>query len=533
MKQESDLQKLNTDQIEMHLKSAVGALTPHVLDRIDLSAPQEAVPPQETQARAAILRMERRMRGFAAAAAACLCVVMMGGGAFHYHVQNGRVESVIGIDVNPSVELSINRKERVLSAEALNEDARAVMEDMDLKGVDLNVAVNAVVGSMVTHGYLDDLDNAILVTVSNDSVRKARQLRASVVQDIEQTLEENQLHAVVYDQQVIEDDGMKQLAERYGISYGKAYFLSELIAQNDSLTMDDMEEMSAMTMEEIAKKIAEQSFALGELADKVAETSAPASAETEPETEASSEAPSEPETESEAPSPAPESSGERDVRATEAASAETAAERETEEEIEDGLIDIDYVDFEDDILYVYFVTRVKWKNPTVAVRDEEGNSYAAMVEDTSRDECSIEISGLEGGRSYTFVLGGLSPVEGGGATTVKGYFEKPEIAAEATETADDGEDETDVTGDDESGENEIWESRPGENKPGENRPGESSRGENESREQADGDDPSDDGISEEDQKGAGTEDSDAAAGEEPDGDGTDSHGMEAKNEISA
>ena len=36
------------------------------------------------------------------------------------------------------------------------------------------MAVNAVIGSMVTHGYLGDLDNAILVTVSNDSIKRQR-----------------------------------------------------------------------------------------------------------------------------------------------------------------------------------------------------------------------------------------------------------------------------------------------------------------------------------------------------------------------
>ena len=63
---------------------------------------------------------------------------------------------MIGIDVNPSVELSINRNGRVLKVRALNEDAVSIIDGMDLEGVDLNVAVNAVVGAMVTHGYLDD-----------------------------------------------------------------------------------------------------------------------------------------------------------------------------------------------------------------------------------------------------------------------------------------------------------------------------------------------------------------------------------------
>ena len=137
------------------------------------------------------------------------------------------------------------------------------MEDMNLKGVDLNVAVNAVIGSMVTHGYLDDLDNAILVTVSNDSVSKASALRSSVVNDIQSSLEENQVKAVVYDQQVIEEDHVKALADDYGISYGKAYFLKELIDQNPTLTMEDMEKLAPLTMEEIAKEITERSYAVG------------------------------------------------------------------------------------------------------------------------------------------------------------------------------------------------------------------------------------------------------------------------------
>ena len=89
------------------------------------------------------------------------------------------MDSIVGLDVNPSVELSINRKERVLKADALNEDARTILQGMDLKGVELNVAVNAIVGSMVSNGYLDS----------------------------DQSLEENKAAAIVAVQQaVVRDD---------------------------------------------------------------------------------------------------------------------------------------------------------------------------------------------------------------------------------------------------------------------------------------------------------------------------------------
>lgn len=437
MQQKTGPGQLNQDQIEQHLRSAVDTLTPNVLSRMDFTVSQDVVPRGNMDAHAAVLRLQRRMRGYVLAAAACFCVLLMGGGAYSYHVQNRIVESVIGIDVNPSIEISINKKQKVLSVQALNADGQEILADMDLTGTDLNVAVNAVVGSMVTHGYLDDLDNAILVTVSNDSVRKAKELRATVVYDIEQTLEENQVQAVVYDQQVIEDEEMTKLAQEYGISYGKAYFLKELIDQNPGLTMDDMASLSSMTMEEIAAKITEDSYVLGELADRVTETKAP---ETEPET-TTAEAESETSTE-ETQTTEPETK-ETTVE-TESETAAPTTEEETEE-IREGRVKIDYVDYEDGTVYVCFVTRVNWKNPTVSVRDDEGNSYSAMVDETSSDECTIEVSGLEGGRSYTFVLGGLTPREGGGATTVKGYFDVPEIAEAATDSEEDDDEEEEVS----------------------------------------------------------------------------------------
>ncbi len=247
--------QLNRKQIEACLKSATDDLIPNVLDRIDLSTPQM----EETSVSKPVFF--RRQRVIAGLIAACFCMIMLAGGTYSY--QNSRVDSVIGIDVNPSVELSVNKKNRVLKAEAVNQDGMTILKDMDMEGVDLNVAVNAIIGSMVTHGFLDDLDNAILVTVSNDSIKKASNLRSAVVTDIRTTLEEKRLKAVVYDQQVIEEDDVKQLAQDYNISYGKAYFLKELIAQNSSLSMEDMEELAPLTMEEIAKVITERSYAVG------------------------------------------------------------------------------------------------------------------------------------------------------------------------------------------------------------------------------------------------------------------------------
>ncbi len=429
---QSDHRQLNKKQIEACLTSATQDLIPDVLDRIDLSTPQETA---ELHTKS-IFMLRRRV--IASLIAACFCMIALAGGTYTY--QNGRVDSVIGIDVNPSVELSVNKRNKVLSAQALNEDARNIMEQMDLKGVDLNVAVNAVIGAMVTNGYLTDADNAILVTVANDSVKKAKNLRSTVVGDIKTALKEQQLEAVVYDQQAIDEDQVKSFALDYGISYGKAYFLKELMDQNSSLTLDDMKDLASLNMEQIAKVITERSYAVGGRTE-VTETTKESTSAFETTTEKNTmETVSTEESTSTQPSSETESQTATHNNPTQvqtsSATPSSSAEEDTTSEQDNKSgekIKIDYVDYEDGVVMVYFKTKVKWKNPTVSVKDEDGNTYSAKVSDTDSESCELEVTGLSQGKEYTFVLGGISP-KIGKQVTVKGVFETPVVGEEDSES---------------------------------------------------------------------------------------------------
>ena len=100
------------------------------------------------------------------------------------------------------------------------------------------------------------------------------------------------------------------------------------------------------------------------------------------------------------------------------------------------------MDFEDGKLNVVFKGKVKWKNPTVSVKDENGGSYSDMITDTSSDSCEISIKGLEGGADYEFILAGVAPRDGGSYASIKGYFDTPDIADEVTEGDEEETEET-------------------------------------------------------------------------------------------
>lgn len=104
--------------------------------------------------------------------AAGLCLILGGGlGVRNYQV-NHTVDATVSLDVNPSVEIKINQKERILDVIPLNEDGRTIVGDMDFSGSSLDVAVNAIIGSMLQNGYLNELANSVLISVdNNDPVR--------------------------------------------------------------------------------------------------------------------------------------------------------------------------------------------------------------------------------------------------------------------------------------------------------------------------------------------------------------------------
>ena len=442
MTDHSDLQ-WNNDEIAAHLKSAMDTLTPDVFDKIDLKTPQEVY-----QERPKITRIYRHMRTVAAVAAACLCVAVFGGGVSLY--QNGRVESYIGIDVNPSIELSVNRKDKILKAEALNDDGAEILEDMELKNVDLNIAVNAVVGSMVRHGYLDEVENAILVTVTNEDREKAAELRQDVVGDIENSLEEHKLKAVVYDQQLAVTDEVERIAAQYSISYGKAYFLQELVEENN-LSEADLKAFAGMTMEEISKEIADRSYNVrkdqaegedgsssesGDSAKKPDESheTETASSAAESSTGVTAESIQESSSSVQPSQTVPQTS----------APASTDTSAETEEEVSSGngkKPGVDYADYDGGRLDIVFKEKVKWKNTSISVTDENGESYSAKITDTGPESCQIEIQDLPGGMNCTFSLGGVALREGGSYGTIKGYFETPDIAEDLTEADEETEEE--------------------------------------------------------------------------------------------
>lgn len=177
-------------------------------------------------------------------AAACLLLVIAGGVMGTRYQKASAVASLVSLDVNPSVLLEVNEAEKVLSAQPINDDAGNILDGMDLTGTDLNVAVNAIVGSLLKHGYVDELANSVLVSVEDSDAARGAALEEKLTGEISQVLESASVHGAILSQSFSSDDALRQKAEEYGISMGKAALIQSLVDSSTHLTFESLAGLS-------------------------------------------------------------------------------------------------------------------------------------------------------------------------------------------------------------------------------------------------------------------------------------------------
>ena len=83
------------------------------------------------------------------------------------------VDSIVAIDVNPSVEIALNKSYRVLSVKANNEDAASLIKDKSFKNKNFDTVISELTMSLSSSGYINKNKNSILVSVSNSNEVKA------------------------------------------------------------------------------------------------------------------------------------------------------------------------------------------------------------------------------------------------------------------------------------------------------------------------------------------------------------------------
>ncbi|MBQ2812632.1 MAG: PepSY domain-containing protein [Clostridia bacterium] len=229
---------MTNKEAESRIKKAVEACTPDVLDRV-IS--------QCTDKKGELITMTKKnnnnfVRKFAAVAAALIVLVGAGVFGYNYRTASNAVASIVSIDVNPGIEMTLNKNAKVLEAKALNADAEKVLEGLELKGTQANTATSAIIGSLLKNGYIDELANSILISVEDNDDARGEKLQNELTAQVTATLEESAASAAILAQHT--DGKDKNAAEEYGISSGKAALVEKIIDANPTYNKEELAKLS-------------------------------------------------------------------------------------------------------------------------------------------------------------------------------------------------------------------------------------------------------------------------------------------------
>ena len=155
---------------------------------------------------------------------------------------NDSVVSTVTLDINPSIELGLNKKNEILEVKALNDDAKDFIDG--LKGKSWDDALNVITDKVIEKGYVSE-DGRVVILLNAVGEAKGAEL-------------ENGLRHVMGEKNVdpdviiVEDitDGDKDLAKELGISPAKAAYINSITKENDKVSVEDLAKRSVSELKE-------------------------------------------------------------------------------------------------------------------------------------------------------------------------------------------------------------------------------------------------------------------------------------------
>ena len=248
--------------LKKRISEAYKAETPDLRSKILISCEKEQQMPVASPIKQSTYASEKRLNFnivFKRVAAVAVCIMLflsgLSLGLFMPEKEELTVSesavTFVYLDVNPSIELQIDTNSRIVECIAGNDDAKGVLADLDLKGVDMNTALTAIVGSMYVNGYLTEDSNSILVSVDSKDEGDHDTLLSDLTEKINAVFEKSAMTCSIIAQSVEVNDELKQRAQENGVSVGKMHLVDKMVGGLDDYDEDDAPELADMSIREL------------------------------------------------------------------------------------------------------------------------------------------------------------------------------------------------------------------------------------------------------------------------------------------
>lgn len=186
----------------------------------------------------------------ASVAAAFFIVLGMSYGTYSY----SKPYSYVDIDINPSIELTVNKFDRIISSKAYNEDGKKLLTGFNINNIKLQEGVEVLLDKAIEQGYIkQNTENAVILAVSSKNNKKAQKLESEVQVLVSNKLGNAEVETEIVSKEIAAESHID--AEELGISPGKMHLINKLIEAKPELKAEDLKDDE---VKDIMKSIKEE-----------------------------------------------------------------------------------------------------------------------------------------------------------------------------------------------------------------------------------------------------------------------------------
>lgn len=153
-------------------------------------------------------------------------------------------DAYVTLDINPSIELVVTPREKVIYANPLNEDAEILLLGLDLIGMDLDDAIDLIITEAINLGFIDvDAEEVtIAVTSIADQAELGNVIRERVKAIINQAFQNRAMMGRAEDKGFVPDFVAE--AEAWGVTPGFLFLARKVTEMDDEITLEEALEMT-------------------------------------------------------------------------------------------------------------------------------------------------------------------------------------------------------------------------------------------------------------------------------------------------
>lgn len=186
----------------------------------------------------------------ASMAAAFLMTLGLGYGVYTY----ASPYTYVDVDINPSIEITANRYDRILRVKAFNSDGEKLLRTKGYFHMKLDEGVGEILDSALDSGYLRTAENnAVMLTVSSKDEKKSDKIEQNVEKAAESRLEKSDVESEVVTQKV--DTKKLDEARKLGISPGKLTLIDKLQEARPDLDEETVDSYKSASVKQIISAI--------------------------------------------------------------------------------------------------------------------------------------------------------------------------------------------------------------------------------------------------------------------------------------